>query len=215
MSFSKTVKYKHKVVSAPKNPFHHRKILIVKFAFGYLFSHHTALKTPKMHSQTTSCSKFPGKSMPPPSPLKLAPRAHVWSVSSLDRTLPPKKPPTVLKSENGDFRRLISTEIGSSSYFLRLKHLKPGCFCFETLSVVQGKINFNLFSATNSSRQLESSRRFPFGNWQLPLSHFISAMIVSLWTTPDRVDGVSVRYSVRRRLSESGNDGCGPLVTFS
>ena len=115
----------------------------------------------------------------------------------------PKKPPTVLKSENGDFRRLISTEIGSSSYFLRLKHLKPGCFCFETLSVVQGKINFNLFSATNSSRQLESSRRFPFGNWQLPLSHFISAMIVSLWTTPDRVAGVSVRYSVRRRLSES------------
>ena len=134
MSFSKAVKYTHKVVSAPKEfilKFNSlSNVLIVKFAFGYLFSHHTALKTPP----------------PPKSPLRLAPRAHVWSVSSLDFTLPPKrKLPTFLKSENGDFRCLICTEIGSCSCILRLRHLKPGCFFFETLSVVQGKTNLNLF----------------------------------------------------------------------
>ena len=69
VTFSKTVKYLHKVFSVPKK-FNLKfnglsNIKNFEFPFGYLFSHRTAFKTHKMHSQTTWFqSKFPGGACP-------------------------------------------------------------------------------------------------------------------------------------------------------
>ena len=69
VTFSKTLNYIHKLVSEPKGSILKfnglSNIHIVKFDFGYLFSHRTAFKTHKMHSQTTQFSKFPRRGMPP------------------------------------------------------------------------------------------------------------------------------------------------------
>ena len=92
MTFSKTVKYIHKVVSAPKkiyckfNSF--STIHVFKFAFACLFSNHTAFKTHEMQHA-------------PGHPLRLAPAALVWSAPP--RWMAPSRkkkqtnPPTALE----------------------------------------------------------------------------------------------------------------------
>ena len=95
-TFSKTVKYVHKVVSAPKKSILKfnglSNIHIFKFAFDCLFSHQIVSKTHKIHSFI-----IPRGSVAP-DPLR---GLCLWptfgrSQSSLDRTLLQKKLPTGL-----------------------------------------------------------------------------------------------------------------------
>ena len=96
MTFSKTVKYIHKVVSDPKKSILKfnglSNIHIFSFAFRCLFHIILPLKrTNAFWLRQPNFQNFPGQHVPA-SPLRLAPLAHVWSVSSLDRN-PRKKTP--------------------------------------------------------------------------------------------------------------------------
>ena len=95
-TYSKTVKYVHKVVSAPKKSILKfnglSNIHIFKFAFDCLFSHHTVSKTHKIHSFIIPRGSVP---LDPLGGLCLW-RTFGRSQSLLDRTLLQRKLPTGL-----------------------------------------------------------------------------------------------------------------------
>ena len=93
MTFSKTVNYIHKLVSAPKKSILKFNALsnihIFKFAFGCLFSHHTLFKTHKCILRQPNFQNFPW-GMPPLSPTG----SHRWrTFSSSRRWIAPPPPP--------------------------------------------------------------------------------------------------------------------------